>query len=272
MITNNMKITVLGCGASGGVPLIGNVWGNCDPNNPKNRRTRCSIFIEDKNVSLLVDTSPDIREQFLRHNIQNLDAVIYTHSHADHCHGIDDLRSLNWLLHKSIPVYSDSGTLDSLSLKFPYIFEDKRLSLHNKDCNSEFYVPAVETNPLVFDQNGIADFSVNGLNCKACMAPHGYTSSLILRFGDFAYATDVSVLDEKVLKMLFGTKVLLLECIRIQHHGAHINLEKALHYVDIIKPEKTFLTHMNQDMDYQNLCDILPLGVLPAYDGLEIKL
>ena len=268
-----MKITVLGCGAAGGVPLLGNVWGNCDPSNPKNRRTRCSILVEDivdnKTTSVLIDTSPDMREQLLLHNVQNIDAVVWTHSHADHCHGIDDLRSLNWLVQKPIPVYSNDETIRDLSLRFPYIFSGS--TKHNKDGDEIFSIPSVKPHSLVFNQNGVANISVNHLSVNACLQPHGYTNTLGLRFGDFAYATDVSDFNENSIKMFSGIKVWLLGCIRTQFHCAHFNIEQALHWINIVKPQKTFLTHMNQDLDYQKLLDILPQGVFPAYDGLVIE-
>jgi len=253
-----MKITILGSGSSGGVPLIGNKWGACDPNNPRNRRTCPSILVEEGDVSLLVDTSPDMREQLLACNLQTLTAVLYTHAHADHCHGIDGLRSVNWLTRKPIPIYGDEETIHELKTSFEYIFG-------HPPIEENFYIPSVQPNII----NGPLQFGK--IKVTTYRQWHGTTHSLGYRFNDFAYSTDVNKLDEASFAALKGIKVWVVDGIRERPHPSHAHIEQTLQWIKRIKPERAYLTHMDQSVDYAALAAKLPKGVWPAYDGLVIE-
>lgn len=252
-----MKITVLGCGSSGGVPLIGNNWGNCDPSNPRNRRSRPSILVEEADTILLVDTSPDMREQLLACELKTLSAVLYTHAHADHCHGIDNLRSVNWLVQKPIPVYASKETLSELVRRFDYIFNDPNLGCFNKPS----LIPHEISNAL----------QLGNINVSPVIQKHGNSNTLGYRFNDFAYSTDVSDLDEKAFQALSGVKVWVVDCVREKLHPSHAHLVRTLEWIERVKPERAYLTHMDQSLDYAYLADKLPAGVEPAYDGLVIE-
>lgn len=252
-----MKITVLGCGSSGGVPLIGGIWGVCDPSNPRNTRTRVSILVEQGGTTLLVDTTPDLRQQLLACQLKRLDAVLYTHAHADHCHGIDELRSVNWLIQKPIDIYADATTLNDLNKRFSYIFLGAG--------TGNFYKPSVNPHEIV------GPFSVGHISVTPFAQKHSATRSLGFRFGDFAYSTDVSAFDDAAFEALRGVKTWIVDCVRPEPHPTHSHLAQTLEWIEKVKPERAFLTHMSHKMDYDTLVATLPPGVLPAYDGLIIE-
>jgi phosphoribosyl 1,2-cyclic phosphate phosphodiesterase len=252
-----MKVTLLGCGCSGGVPLIGNVWGNCDPTNPKNRRQCCSILVEEGDTVLLVDTSPDMRAQLLAANVQKLTAVLYTHTHADHCHGIDGLRSVNWLMQAPVPIYGSATSISELTERFPYIFSPRPSA-------KAFYKPAVEPNVIE------GELSFGSIRVQAFSQDHGETQTLGFRFNDFAYSTDVSRLDEHAFDVLKGVRTWVVDCAREREHPAHAHLAKTLAWIERVQPAHAWLTHMDQTMDYATLVARLPAGVAPSYDGLVI--
>lgn len=253
-----MKVTILGCGSAAGVPVIGNKWGECDPHEPRNRRLRSSILVEENDIALLVDTSPDMRQQLLNCNLQRLTAVLYTHAHADHCHGIDDLRSMNWLVNGPVPIYADSATMAELKSRFGYIFS------HTPKGNSftrPYVEPHIITEPLCFGSIKVTPFTHR----------HGKNSSLSYRFNDFAYSTDVSSLDAIGIEALKGVRVWVVGCIRERQHPSHADLKEVLGWIEQVKPERTYLTHMDYSMDYKKLLEKLPPEVEPAYDGLVIE-
>lgn len=253
-----MKITVLGCGSSSGVPLIGNKWGACDPANPRNRRLRASILVEEGGTVLLVDTSPDMRQQLLNCDLQRLDAVLYTHAHADHCHGIDDLRSINWLIKKPVDIYADAPTFQILETSFPYVFRTK--------ADDPFYMPAVVKNIIE------KPFAIGGIKIVPFKQGHGPVHSLGFRFNDFAYSTDVNKLDDAAFKVLDGVKIWIVDCIREEpRHHTHSHLAQTLEWIAKVRPERAFLTHMSHSLDYAALAAKLPKGVEPGYDGLVIE-
>jgi phosphoribosyl 1,2-cyclic phosphate phosphodiesterase len=249
---SGMKITVLGCGSSGGVPLIGGNWGDCDPANPRNRRTRVSILVEEGGGTLLVDTGPDMRHQLLACNVKKLDAVLYTHSHADHCHGIDELRSINWLTQKPVDLYADKVTMDDLQARFAYIFRGTG--------SNNYYKPSVTAHLID------GPFTAAGIDVVPFVQDHGYSETLGFRFGDFAYSTDAHALDDAAFDALKGVKVWLVDCVRPQPHSTHSHTEQTLQWIDRVAPERAWLTHMNHLMDYDTLCTALPPHVRPAYD------
>lgn len=268
-----MKITVLGCGSSGGVPVAGGLssngqqhpdgdWGACNPENPRNRRRRASILVEDRGTTVLVDTTPDLREQLLSVGVRRLDAVFYTHAHADHCHGIDDLRGINMFMGEAIPAYCDKETLDDIGAKFAYAFRPP-------SAEKRFYRPCLV--PNVVDMDGGGEFKVGEICVKAFVQDHGPVRSLGFRFGDFAYSTDVHGLDARAFAALKGIKAWVVDCMREKPHPTHSHTAQTLEWIARAAPERAWLTHMDQSMDYDDLARRLPRGVEPAYDGLVIE-
>ncbi|MDA5193849.1 MBL fold metallo-hydrolase [Govanella unica] len=249
-----MKTTILGCGTSGGVPRIGNVWGRCDPANPKNRRRRVSILVEHGGTSVLVDTSPDLREQCLDADVRHLDAVLYTHDHADHTHGIDDLRGLSQTMGGMIDVYSNRETLDVLQRRFDYVFESKMG--YPAICNAhEIKGP----------------FRVGNIDILPFEQLHGDMTTLGFRFGPIAYSTDVNVMPDAAFAALEGVDTWIVDALRYDPHPTHPHLDLTLEWIARVKPRRAILTHMTWDMDYEELRARLPAGVEPAYDGMTIE-
>ncbi|HEY8351357.1 MAG TPA: MBL fold metallo-hydrolase [Sphingomonadales bacterium] len=250
-----MKVTILGCGTSGGVPRIGNVWGRCDPLNPKNRRRRVSILVESATTKILVDTSPDLREQCLDADIRHLDAVLYTHDHADHTHGIDDLRGLMHCMGKRIDVHANAATLAVLRKRFDYVFESQG------------------GYPAICDAHEITGpFRVGDIEVTPFEQIHGDITSLGFRFGPVAYSTDLNELPEAARNVLRGVDLWIVDALRYDPHPTHPHLDLTLEWIADVKPRRAILTHMTWDMDYEELRQRLPPGVEPAYDGLVVEL
>lgn len=254
-----MKITILGCGGSGGVPLIGNNWGTCDPNNPKNRRLRPSIFIENNQTNILVDTSPDLRQQLLSANIQKIDAVLYTHAHADHLHGIDDLRGINRIMQKVIPIYADRPTLDEIEKCFGYVLK----LLPN---GQGYFRPQLQA----YEISAYSQFDVFGTTILPFDQDHGYMRSLGFRIGDFAYSTDVVHMPKESFAALQGVKTWIVDCFIDEPHQTHSHIAKTFEWIERIKPDRAILTHMSARLDYEKLLKKCPPGVEPAFDGMEV--
>jgi phosphoribosyl 1,2-cyclic phosphate phosphodiesterase len=245
------------------VPLVGVGWGICDPNEPRNRRRRASILIEDENAAILVDSSPDCRQQLLDANVQRLDAVIYTHAHADHIHGIDDLRSINMATNAPLPAYGDANTLAALKNRFGYVFEPlKRFEGR----------PLLYYKPVLSPREIIGPFSVAGFNVTPFEQDHGFSTTVGLRIGKFAYSTDVVRLDDAAFEALDGVETWIVDCYRQQPHPTHAHLGQTLSWIERLRPERAIICHMGADMDYQTLCRDLPAGVEPAYDGMIIDI
>jgi phosphoribosyl 1,2-cyclic phosphate phosphodiesterase len=256
-----MRITILGAGSSVGVPMVGGGWGACDPNEPRNRRRRASILIEDGNALILVDSSPDCRQQLLDADVQRLDAVIYTHAHADHIHGIDDLRSINMAMNAPLPAYGDAKTLAALQNRFGYVFEPlKRFEGR----------PLLFYKPVLSPREIIGPFSVAGVHVIPFEQDHGFSTTLGLRIGNFAYSTDVMRLDDAAFQTLDGVDTWIVDCYRHQSHPTHAHLELTLSWIDRLRPRRAIICHMGADMDYQTLRRDLPPGVEPGYDGMAI--
>lgn len=251
-----MRITVLGCGGSGGVPLIGNDWGRCDPSNPRNRRRRSSILVEQGGATILVDMGPDLREQLLTADVRRVDAILLTHEHADHLHGIDEVRSLNWLMRKGIDVYGDARTIEIMKDRFGYCF---------RTGSTNFSYPVLV--PHVVD----GAFTVAGVPIQPFVQDHGYSESLGFRFGRFAYSTDVVQIDPRGMALLRDLDVWIVDATRREPHPVHAHLDRTLEWIADLKPGRAYLTHMNHTMDYDTLMAELPAGVEPAYDGLVIE-
>ena len=264
-----MKITILGCGTSSGVPQLDNGWGQCDPNNPKNYRMRCSAYIETTNkngddVAFLVDTGPDLRAQILQHNIQKIDAILYTHPHSDHLHGIDEIRWVNMMMNQDMPAYMDENTHKNLAERFSYCLDGKALI---RDDGSRFYGrPVLECHVLDYNQN----VTVEGVDMTTIYMDHGLTDAMGWRIGDFAYCTDVWQFSDESFDLLHGVQYWVIDCLREREHPTHAHLDRVLDWVDKLKPKQVYLTHLNNEMDYEIINNKTPQNVEPAYDGLII--
>lgn len=250
-----MKVTILGCGTSGGVPVIPGFWGSCDPSNPKNRRQRSSIHIEEGDTSLVIDTTPDFRNQIIANNIKHLDAVFYTHDHADHVHGIDDLRGFFHAQHRPVPIYADEHTLSLIKHRFDYVF-----------ISQSGYPAIASANEIL----GPVQFG--NIKMIPFVQGHGAGKSLGYRFGDFAYSTDLNYLDDTAFNVLEGVKVWIVDALRYDPHPTHAHLDMTLEWIEKVQPEKAILTHLAWQMDYEELMARTPDGVEPAYDGMQIVL
>ena len=257
-----MKVTVLGCGASIGVPMLGNDWGRCNPDDPRNRRRRCSILIENRGFVLLVDTSPDLREQLLAAEVHRIDAVLYTHGHADHTHGVDDLRALYWRMQRPIDVHGDAATLAMLHQRFGYMFSA------SPDSPPHFLPP------LVAHEIGEEPFELAGITIRPFRQDHGSSgTSLGFLFDDrFAYSTDVAVMTAADLARLRGLDLWIVDCLREGPSAAHANLALALSWIRAVQPRRAYLTHMAADLDYEWVASRCPEGVAPAHDGLVLEI
>jgi len=256
-----MRVTMMGCGPSWGVPRIGGEWGACDPQNPRNRRRRVSVLVEEGGTVLLIDTSPDLREQLLDAAVRRIDAVLFTHAHADHLHGIDDLRSVNWLMRSGIPIFASATTLAEINARFGYVFDAVK-----PGRQSAYYKPVLE--PQAVD----GPFVASGVPVMPFVQDHGFSQTLGFRIGGFAYSTDVIDLDEAAFAALRGVEVWIVDCIRRREHVTHSHLAKTLAWIERVRPRRAVLTHMDESLDYDTLCRELPAGVEPGYDGLVIEL
>ena len=256
-----MKVTVLGCGPSGGVPMIGEDWGACDRSNPRNRRRRASILVQERDATLLVDTSPDMRLQLLDAGMGRLDAILFTHAHADHTHGIDEVRALNRAMGEPMPIYASAETLTELRQRFAYIFRPQ-----DPAAGAVFYKPALIPNTI----DGA--FEVAGVAVTPFAQDHGFSKTLGFRFGAVAYSTDVVKLDEGAFAALAGVEIWIVDCYRRTPHPTHTHLARTLEWIERVRPKRAILTHMDRELDYDTLRRELPAGVEPGYDGLTIEL
>jgi phosphoribosyl 1,2-cyclic phosphate phosphodiesterase len=254
-----MRVTILGCGASAGVPLIGCNCPVCKSPNPKNKRLRSSILIEEGNDIILIDSSPDLRQQAISNNITQIDAVLFTHAHADHVGGIDELRSFNYLTNKPLPVYTNKATLAELERRFDYAFIPEIPHAWYRPC-------LVPTQIKDYDE-----FEIGGLAIESFPQTHGKLISLGFKTGDFAYSTDTNDLSKDILTGLKGIKLWIVDCLRPVKAPTHSHLEQTLSWIEFVKPERAILTHMSHDFDYEELKNQLPPGVEPAYDTMVVE-
>jgi phosphoribosyl 1,2-cyclic phosphate phosphodiesterase len=258
-----LKVTVLGCGSSGGVPLMGCTCPVCLSDNPRNNRTRASILVEMECTAILIDTSPDMRTQCLRENISKVDAIIYTHAHADHLHGIDDVRTFNYTKNSAIDTYSDAATLEKMKQRFDYVFLPPQPI--SGPMEGGWYRPCL--NPITVTP--LTPFNIEGIEVLPLPQKHGRGDSLGLRVGNFAYSTDTNFMPEETLSALEGIDTWIVDCLRYDVAPTHAHLEMTLGWIARIKPKRAYLTHLNHQMDYGTLLRELPEGVEPAYDGLN---
>jgi phosphoribosyl 1,2-cyclic phosphate phosphodiesterase len=262
-----LRLTILGCGSSAGVPRVGVGWGACDPTNPKNRRRRCSVLVERTGpdgavTTVLVDTGPDMRDQLLGTNVRRLDGVLYTHEHADHIHGIDDLRPLAIVQRHRIPVYADRMTSELLMMRFGYCFETPAGSSYPPILKMHHLKPGVLTS--VEGPGGV-------IQAMPFRMVHGDIDTLGFRFGNIAYAPDVSAMPEESLRYLEDLDVLILDALRYTPHPSHFSVSEALALIETFKPKRAILTNLHTDLDYEKLRRELPPQVEPAYDGMQIE-
>ncbi|MHB8231775.1 MAG: MBL fold metallo-hydrolase [bacterium] len=256
-----MKILVLGCGTSTGVPLIGCGCKVCASANPKNKRLRPSILASENNFDILIDTPPDLRTQALNLSIKNIDAVLYTHTHADHIFGIDDLRMFNYLKNhdnRFIPIYASETAINFIKDKFDYIFKEK------SESSKPYLIPHILKNAVEIKP---------GLKITPVPVYHGKNLIYGYRINDFAYITDVSCIPEPSLDLLKGLNTLMIDALRYRPHPTHLSIEEAILISERINPAKTYFTHMGHNVDYEelhNLCK--PDNFIPAYDGLSFEL
>lgn len=257
--------TILGCGSSGGVPRIGGLWGDCDPNNPKNTRRRCSLLVErvesDARTTVLIDTSPDMRQQLLDAGVTNIDAVVYTHGHADHMHGIDDLRPIVFSRQERMTVWADGPTQSRLLSGFGYAFTQ----------------PEGSPYPPILDLKTIdGDVVIEGAGGKITLTPfevdHGSMDALGFRIGGLAYLPDVINIPDPAWATLENLDIWIVDALRRTPHPTHAHLDRTLEWIARAKPKQAVLTDMHIDLDYDTLCAELPDHIRPAFDGMQMAL
>ena len=260
---DDLRVTILGCGSSGGVPRLGGHWGACDPSNPKNARRRCSILVERESDSgtttVLIDTSPDLRAQLLDANVGRLDGVLYTHSHADHVHGIDDLRMIVFNMRARIPVWADTPTQEALIDRFGYVFVQ----------------PEGSSYPPILNLNLIeGDVTVEGAGGPITFTPflvgHGGMDALGFRINDVAYLPDVADIPPAAWDHLQQLDCWIVDALRRDPHPTHSHLAQTLEWIERVKPRQAVLTNMHIDLDYDTLMAETPDHIQPAYDGLTL--
>ncbi len=262
----SLRFTILGCGSSAGVPRVGGDWGACDPDNPKNRRRRCSILVErgagDQKTSVLVDTGPDMREQLISANVKWVDGVLYTHDHADHTHGIDDLRTLVMIHRKRIDVYMDDFTAGTVTEKFSYCF---------KTPEGSMYPPILNNHKLFCGESVTVSGPGGDISAIPFLVHHGTIDALGFRFGDLAYTPDLNDIPDETLPFLENLDMWVIDCLRRTPHNSHLVLEQTLGWIERMKPKHAILTNMHVDLDYEELARELPDGVEPAFDGMTLE-
>lgn len=263
----SLTVTILGCGSSGGVPRVGSGWGRCDPAEARNRRRRCSILVERTGpqgvTRVLVDTSPDLRDQLLGEGVERLDAVLYTHDHADHTHGIDDLRPLAIHMRKVLPVWLDARTAAVVTDRFSYCF---------RTPEGSDYPPIVKEQRIVVGHDVVIEGPGGTLSARPFDLHHGpNTDALGFRFGDLAYTPDVNAIPPESLSALENLDTWIIDALRPTPHPTHFSLPEALDWIARMKPRRAVLTNLHTDLDYASLKAQLPDHIDVAYDGLRLN-
>lgn len=262
------RFTILGCSSSPGVPRINGDWGACDPENPRNRRTRAAFMVEQiapdgGRTTVVIDTGPDFREQMIAARVERIDAVLYTHAHADHLHGIDDLRGYFIMQRRRIPIYADALTMERIRQGFGYCLETPP---------GGNYPPIVEPRlienmeePIVIDGPG------GPIRLMPYMQVHGDIHSLGFRIGGVAYSSDVSDFPPETIPRLGGLDMLVIDALQYHYHPSHLSLEQALDWIARLAPKQAVLTHMHTPLDYETVRTETPPNVEPAYDGMTFE-
>ena len=254
-----MELIILGSGSSLGSPWINNYWGNCDKKNKYNIRTRCSAFIKKGNLSILIDTSPDIKKQILDNQIKNVDYVLYTHEHADQTSGIFELRPFFWKNKKKIQIFAGKKTLNKIKQKHDYCFN-----------GGQGYIPIAQAN--LIKKNFILKKNSNKIKFTSFDVKHGQISSTAYIFNKTAYISDCNEIYTKDYKKLKGLKYLIIDCLKFNSHPSHFNLETSIMVSENLKPKKTILTNLHTDLDYGFLKKNLPRNIIPAFDGMKLRI
>jgi phosphoribosyl 1,2-cyclic phosphate phosphodiesterase len=266
-VGDRLRFTILGCGSSPGTPRITGDWGACDPKNPKNRRTRSAALAErigaNGTTRVVIDTGPDFREQMLAAGVMRLDAAIYTHAHADHIHGIDDLRGFALEQRRLMDVHADDVTMRRLKDGFGYCFETPPGSS---------YPPILRGLPLHHDRPVVVKGEGGALAFEPLPQVHGDIVSLGFRIGNLAYCPDVSDFPDATAERLTGLDVLIIDALQYKPHPSHLSLGQALEWIERLRPKRAFLTHMHIPLDYETVARETPDQVMPAYDGLTIEM
>jgi phosphoribosyl 1,2-cyclic phosphate phosphodiesterase len=262
-----LTLTILGCGSSAGVPRPALGWGACDPNNPRNRRRRCALLAErtsERGITrIVIDTSPDLREQLIDANVDHIDAVFLTHEHADQTHGIDDLRSVVLHQRKRIPVYLNQSTADHILLRFSYCF----VAPPGSD-----YPPILDNHAIEAGESRLIEGKGGPLTLSAFIVQHGNIPALGYRVGDAAYTPDVSDIPPASWPSLEHLDLWIIDGLRYAGHPSHFSVNDALSWINRFKPRRAVITNMHSDLDYEVLRQSLPANVIPAYDGMRLTL
>lgn len=263
------RFTILGCGSSPGVPRITGDWGACDPSNPRNRRLRAAFLVEQIGMdggktTVVIDTGPDFRQQMINAGVNHIDAVLYTHAHADHLHGIDDLRGYFHATHNRIPIYADPMTMERIRQGFGYCLETPPGSSYPPIIRAELIEDL--DRPVIIDGAG------GPIAFQPLKQIHGDILSLGFRIGDLAYCSDVSDFPEETVEKLFGLDVLIIDTLQYRFHPSHLSLEQSLGWIEHFQPKRAVLTHMHTPLDYETVMGETPPHVEPAYDGLVIDI
>jgi phosphoribosyl 1,2-cyclic phosphate phosphodiesterase len=260
------RLTILGSGSSTGVPRVGGDWGNCDPKNPKNRRRRSAALIErrsgGKTTTVLIDTGPDLREQLIAAGTRHIDGVLYTHDHADHTHGIDDLRMIAYAMKKKIPIWADDITRASLLTRFGYCFVTPA---------GRNYPPILRAHPAVGGEMIVIEGEGGPIEIMPVLQDHGEIPSFGFRSGGVLYSPDISNMPAASLPLVENLDVWIIDALRFIPHPSHLTVGQALEWISRVKPKRGILTHLHIDVDYEKLRRELPDHVVPAYDGMVVE-
>ena len=262
------RFTILGCGSSPGVPRITGDWGACDPANPKNRRTRAAFLVEqfgqEGTTTVVIDTGPDFRMQMIDAGVETIDAVLYTHAHADHIHGIDDIRGFVLQNHRQVPIWADAITMERIREGFGYCL---------KTPSGSMYPPIVTENLIEpMDQPVTISGAGGSIRFQPLLQIHGSIHSLGFRIGDVAYCSDVSDFPDETVPRLAGLDMLIIDTLQYRYHASHLSLSQSLDWIERLKPARAILTHMHVPLDYDTVQRETPAHVEPAYDGLSFEI
>jgi phosphoribosyl 1,2-cyclic phosphate phosphodiesterase len=262
----SLSLTILGCGSSAGVPRVAQGWGACDPANPRNRRRRCSALVARETAAgrtlALIDAGPDLRLQLIEAGIAHLDGVLITHEHADHTHGIDDLRPVVMAMHGRVDVHMNEATSQALHRKFSYVFETPPGSS---------YPPIARERRLTAGEPSLVEGRGGAIEATPFDLDHGDIASLGFRVGALAYTPDLVGIPPASRRFLEGLEVWIVDALRYAPHPSHFSLAQALAWIETMRPRRAVLTNLHTDLDYETLCRRLPAGVVPAYDGMRIE-